>query len=186
MFPLRARVASQLKSLIGTLTVASVGERPLIMSRLEQLHRSEEPGEDAIAHIEQRAAHLDQGCRYFSVGFRDGEARIVFPAGGDLSYSHSDGHVEDKATFIANATNGKSKWLSLEYKDPKSASSALPRSCLFSRRLPLGGNGSRRSEEWSGVRGLPTSTALSSKRWKEELIHWSDGVSRVRDLNLFD
>ena len=107
------------KSLIGTLTVASVGERPLIMSRLEQLHRSEEPGEDAIAHIEQRAAHLDQGCRYFSVGFRDGEARIVFPAGGDLSYSHSDGHVEDKATFIANATNGKSKWLSLEYKDPK-------------------------------------------------------------------
>ena len=37
----------------------------------------------------------------------------------ELSYSHSDGHVEDKATFIANATNGKSKWLSLEYKDPK-------------------------------------------------------------------
>ena len=36
----------------------------------------------------------------------------------ELSYSHSDGHVEDKATFIANATNGKSKWLSLEYKDP--------------------------------------------------------------------
>jgi hypothetical protein len=37
----------------------------------------------------------------------------------ELSYSHSDGRVEDKAKFIANATNGKSKWLSLEYKDPK-------------------------------------------------------------------
>jgi hypothetical protein len=37
----------------------------------------------------------------------------------ELSYSHSDGHVEDKATFIANATNGKAKWLSLEYRDPK-------------------------------------------------------------------
>jgi hypothetical protein len=36
----------------------------------------------------------------------------------ELSYSHSDGRVEDKATFIANATNGKSKWLSLTYKDP--------------------------------------------------------------------
>jgi ketosteroid isomerase-like protein len=36
----------------------------------------------------------------------------------ELSYSHSDGRVEDKATFIANATNGKSKFLSLEYKDP--------------------------------------------------------------------
>jgi hypothetical protein len=37
----------------------------------------------------------------------------------DLSYSHSDGRVEDKATFIANATNGKSKFLSLEYQDPQ-------------------------------------------------------------------
>ena len=37
----------------------------------------------------------------------------------ELSYSHSDGRVEDKAAFIANATNGKSKWLSLKYDDPK-------------------------------------------------------------------
>lgn len=36
----------------------------------------------------------------------------------ELSYSHSDAHVEDKATFIKNATAGKSKFLSLEYKDP--------------------------------------------------------------------
>jgi ketosteroid isomerase-like protein len=36
----------------------------------------------------------------------------------ELSYSHSDGHIEDKAAFVANATNGKSKFLSLEYKDP--------------------------------------------------------------------
>jgi ketosteroid isomerase-like protein len=37
----------------------------------------------------------------------------------ELSYSHSDGRVEDKATFIANATDGKTKFLSLEYQDPK-------------------------------------------------------------------
>ncbi len=37
----------------------------------------------------------------------------------ELSYSHSDGRVEDKAAFVANATNGKSKWLSLVYEDPK-------------------------------------------------------------------
>jgi hypothetical protein len=37
----------------------------------------------------------------------------------ELSYSHSSGRVEDKATFIANATNGKSKFLSLEYKEPQ-------------------------------------------------------------------
>ena len=35
----------------------------------------------------------------------------------ELSYSHSDARIEDKATFIANATSGKSKWLSLEYQD---------------------------------------------------------------------
>jgi hypothetical protein len=31
----------------------------------------------------------------------------------ELSYSHSEARVEDTATFVANATNGKSKWLSL-------------------------------------------------------------------------
>ena len=36
----------------------------------------------------------------------------------ELSYSHSSGKVEDKATFIANATDGKSKFLSIEYQDP--------------------------------------------------------------------
>ena len=36
----------------------------------------------------------------------------------ELSYSHSDGRVEDKATFVANATNGKSKILSLQYNNP--------------------------------------------------------------------
>jgi len=37
----------------------------------------------------------------------------------ELSYSHSDGRVEDKATFVANATSGKSKFLSLAYDDVK-------------------------------------------------------------------
>jgi ketosteroid isomerase-like protein len=36
----------------------------------------------------------------------------------ELSYSHSDAHIEDKTVFIKNATAGKSKFLSLEYKDP--------------------------------------------------------------------
>src|ERR1700682_440955 len=35
----------------------------------------------------------------------------------ELSYSHSSGKVEDKPTFIANATDGKSKYLSLECQD---------------------------------------------------------------------
>ena len=37
----------------------------------------------------------------------------------ELSYGHSDGRVEDKTTFVTNATNGKSKGLSLVYEAPK-------------------------------------------------------------------
>ena len=39
-------------------------------------------------------------------------------AAPELSYSHSDARVEDKAIFIKNATSGRSKTLSLQYKDP--------------------------------------------------------------------
>ena len=35
----------------------------------------------------------------------------------ELSYSHSDGRVEDRATFVTNATDGKSKFISLAYQD---------------------------------------------------------------------
>jgi hypothetical protein len=36
----------------------------------------------------------------------------------ELSYSHSDARVEDKETFVKNATSGKSKFISLVYQDP--------------------------------------------------------------------
>jgi ketosteroid isomerase-like protein len=37
----------------------------------------------------------------------------------ELSYSHSDARVEDRAQFIAGATSTKSKVLSLKYEDVK-------------------------------------------------------------------
>lgn len=65
--------------------------------------------EDAVAKKVQafRAAQLAA----------DGKAFEALTA-PELSYSHSSGVVEDKAAFIANATSGKNKMLSLEYKDP--------------------------------------------------------------------
>lgn len=36
----------------------------------------------------------------------------------ELSYSHSDARVEDRATFVANTTSGKKPFLSLEYREP--------------------------------------------------------------------
>ena len=35
----------------------------------------------------------------------------------ELSYSHSDAHVEDRDTFVTNATSTKSKVISIENKD---------------------------------------------------------------------
>ena len=35
----------------------------------------------------------------------------------ELSYSHSDAHVEDQATFVTNATSTKSKVVSINYDD---------------------------------------------------------------------
>ena len=37
----------------------------------------------------------------------------------ELSYSHSDARVEDKATFITNATSGRSRFLAIAYQEPK-------------------------------------------------------------------
>lgn len=39
-------------------------------------------------------------------------------AAPELSYSHSDGRVEDRATFVANATAGKSSFTALAYRNP--------------------------------------------------------------------
>jgi ketosteroid isomerase-like protein len=67
------------------------------------------PDEDAVAkRLEAfRAAQVAADAKAFD--------ELCAP---ELSYSHSDAHIEDKATFIKNATAGRSKFLSLEYKDP--------------------------------------------------------------------
>ena len=36
----------------------------------------------------------------------------------ELSYSHSSGKVDDKASLLAGVTNANYKWTSLEYKNP--------------------------------------------------------------------
>ena len=36
----------------------------------------------------------------------------------ELSYSHSNGFLEDMAAFVANATDGKTVFQSITYKDP--------------------------------------------------------------------
>ena len=80
LFKLRAQIASQLKVIVETLSVGSVGEQPRMSATIERLRKSAgSEAEDVVAHMEQLAAHPDQSRRYFAVGFRDSDVRIVFP-----------------------------------------------------------------------------------------------------------
>ena len=86
---------------LPALVVALIGVVPTFAASTE---------EDAVAkNVEAfRVAQIAADAKAFDV--------LCAP---ELSYSHSDGRVEDKATFIANATNGKSKFLALEYLEPQ-------------------------------------------------------------------
>ena len=65
--------------------------------------------EDAIAkHVEA-----------FRVAQAAGNADGIAPlCAEELSYSHSSGAVDDKASLLAGVKNAKYKWTSLEYKNP--------------------------------------------------------------------
>ena len=80
----------------------------------------------------------------------------------ELSYSHSDAHIEDKATFIKNATAGKSKFLVLEYKDP---CDPRGRRCR-DRTVPLGGRerSDRRRQEKLHQPSHPDELAKTGRR----------------------
>src|SRR5689334_24871724 len=71
----------------------------------------------AASTEEDAVANNVEACRLAQIA-ADAKAFDVLCA-PELSYSHSDARVEDKATFIANATNRKSKYLALEYLEPQ-------------------------------------------------------------------
>jgi hypothetical protein len=81
-FKLRAQIASQLKALVQTLSVASLGTKPRLEASIECL-RGIVGKEGAITHMSRAAAHPDSSRRYFAVGFRDGNVRVVYPNADD-------------------------------------------------------------------------------------------------------
>jgi hypothetical protein len=84
LFKLRAQIASQLKVLVETLFIGSIGDRPRTERAIEYLKATAaDDAGDVIAHMEQKAAQPEQARRYFAVGFRDSNVRIVFPADYD-------------------------------------------------------------------------------------------------------
>lgn len=80
LFELRAKIASHLKAMIETLTVAPQGGRPSLMRiAAETLTKFGEDAADVAHFIAQRGDQPGQAHRYFAVGLRDGRIRIVFP-----------------------------------------------------------------------------------------------------------
>jgi DNA invertase Pin-like site-specific DNA recombinase len=116
LFKLRARVSSHLKTLIANLTVGSAGERPSMEAKIEKLRQmaGNELG-DVIANMSALATSPDQGRRFFSVLFRDGSFRAVFP-------NHADPLVLQRETlakagsvrfFDAGLDADQLEWLNL-------------------------------------------------------------------------
>ena len=77
----------------------------------------------AILPSDSQAATAEEAAVQKRVeAFRDAQrakdAKVLTAMSADeLSYSHSDAHVEDKATFVTNATSPKSKVISIENTD---------------------------------------------------------------------
>lgn len=84
LFDLRSKISSHLKSMIHSLTVAPQGGQPRLFKIAEETR--ERFGDEAAQvadRIARRAISPEQTLRYFSVGFRDGRVRIVFPDAKD-------------------------------------------------------------------------------------------------------
>jgi DNA invertase Pin-like site-specific DNA recombinase len=84
LFKPRAQIASQLKVLVDTILVASVGDRPRMQKAIDRLRSIPAHGsDDVLAYMEEMAAAPDQTRPYFAVNFRDSNFRLVFPAEDD-------------------------------------------------------------------------------------------------------
>lgn len=85
LYSLRARVAGHLRSIVSVLSVASAGYRPRLQSRMAQLRKLDETGaldvrdKGFLEYLGQQTRRPDSVLRHFSVGFRDGRVRIVYP-----------------------------------------------------------------------------------------------------------
>ncbi len=84
-YRLRSILSSRLKSLILTMLVAPAGSVPLTRKAIAVL-KKEPPAAgmaDVIAHLEQGLKVERENRRYFSVGFKDGSVRAVYPSSHD-------------------------------------------------------------------------------------------------------
>jgi DNA invertase Pin-like site-specific DNA recombinase len=84
LFKIRAQIASHLKVLVEILLVGSLGEQPRMQTVIVRLNdiAGGQAG-DVSDYMKQLASRPEQSRRFFAVGFRDSNVRIVFPSQED-------------------------------------------------------------------------------------------------------
>ncbi len=84
-YKLRSTLSSRLKSLVSTLLVAPVGSAPLTRNAIHALKSDPKATSmaDVIAHLEQKVMDKSESRRYFAVGFKAGNVRVVYPNPND-------------------------------------------------------------------------------------------------------
>ena len=93
LFKLRAQIASRLRTLVESLTVAPLGHRPNVEKTIEFI-RGQPGATDVVAHMEARLAAGTDDVPYFAVGFRNGTVRGVYP--------NEDDPLEYRQQVVAN------------------------------------------------------------------------------------
>ena len=82
LYKLRAQIASRLKNLVLTISVATLGDRPRLKRTIEFLEQQPD-SEDVVFYLKERLSEREAARRYFAVGFRNNSVRVVYPHDDD-------------------------------------------------------------------------------------------------------
>jgi DNA invertase Pin-like site-specific DNA recombinase len=89
VFKFRSAISSRLRSLVTVIHVAPQGHAPLVRRTIDFLRGQPDNTLEVTGHLERKLKDGDEDRPYFSVGFRGGTTRVVYPDPQDpLKFSH--------------------------------------------------------------------------------------------------
>jgi hypothetical protein len=106
LYKLRAQIASRLKNLVLTISVATLGDRPRLKRTIEFLEQQPD-SEDVVFYLKERLSEREAARRYFAVGFRNNAVRVVYP--------HDDDPLKYEEQITAHP--GSDEGIAVEYGD---------------------------------------------------------------------
>jgi DNA invertase Pin-like site-specific DNA recombinase len=84
LYKIRAQIASRLKTLVNTLIIGPLGNRPTTLRVIEQLEGLNDPStQEVIEHMKSMADDPNRSQRFFAIGFEGNTVRVVYPDKND-------------------------------------------------------------------------------------------------------